>query len=188
MSCFNKNARLYAAIQIFIDILILLVCICSFIRAIYKPLRENLTVIGDSIAKTPHDRSHVDPSQLMLLETRALLLSYNTMLDELEQAKAENDKLEAQSHRLIANLSHDLKSPMTNLKGYAELLEQEQLSPEEEKLYISRIHSNISTLNSMVELLSEQVKFQYNDYPLQLERRDMNDFFAGGLRQLLHHI
>ena len=173
---FQQNARLYAAIQIFIDILILLVCICSFIRAIYKPLRENLTVIGDSIAKTPHDRSHVDPSQLMLLETRALLLSYNTMLDDLEQAKAENDKLEAQSHRLIANLSHDLKSPMTNLKGYAELLEQEQLSPEEEKLYISRIHSNISTLNSMVELLSEQVKFQYNDYPLQLERRDMNDF------------
>ena len=173
---FQQNARLYAAIQIFIDILILLVCICSFIRAIYKPLRENLTVIGDSIAKTPHDRSHVDPSQLMLLETRALLLSYNTMLDELEQAKAENDKLEAQSHRLIANLSHDLKSPMTNLKGYAELLEQEQLSAEEEKLYISRIHSNISTLNSMVELLSEQVKFQYNDYPLKLERRDMNDF------------
>ena len=173
---FQQNARLYAAIQIFIDILILLVCICSFIRAIYKPLRENLTVIGDSIAKTPHDRSHVDPSQLMLLETRALLLSYNTMLDELEQAKAENDKLEAQSHRLIANLSHYLKSPMTNLKGYAELLEQEQLSPEEEKLYISPIHSNISTLNSMVELLSEQVKFQYNDYPLQLERRDMNDF------------
>ena len=56
------------------------------------------------------------------------------MLDKLEQMKEENDKLEAQSHRLIANLSHDLKSPMTNLKGYAELLEQEQLPPEEEKL------------------------------------------------------
>lgn len=146
------------------------------LSASLQVLDENLTVIGDSIAKTPHDRSHVDPTQLTLQETQALLLSYNTMLDKLEQMKAENDKLEAQSHRLIANLSHDLKSPMTNLKGYAELLEQEQLSAEEEKLYISRIHSNISTLNSMVELLSEQVKFQYNDYPLKLERRDMNDF------------
>ncbi len=75
---FQQNARLYAAIKIFIGIIILLACICSFIRAIYKPLRENLTVIGDSIAKTPHDRSHVDPTQLTLQETQALLLSYNT--------------------------------------------------------------------------------------------------------------
>lgn len=173
---FQQNARFYAALKILVSAAIILICMLSFIHAIYKPLQENLTVIGDSIAKTPHDHSHVDPSQLTLQETQALLLSYNTMLDKLEQMKAENDKLEAQGHRLIANLSHDFKSPMTSLKGYAELLEQEQLPPEEEKLYISHIHSNISTLNSMVELLSEQVKYQYNDYPLQLEHRDMNDF------------
>ncbi len=173
---FQQNAHFYATLKIFLGSVILILCIISFIRTVYKPLQENLTVIGDSIAKTPHDRSHVDPFQFTLQETQTLLLSYNNMLDKLEQMKEENDKLEAQSHRLIANLSHDLKSPMTNLKGYAELLEQEQLPPEEEKLYISRIHSNISTLNSMVELLSEQVKYQYNDYPLQLERRDMNDF------------
>ena len=167
---FQQNAHFYATLKIFLGSVILILCIISFIRTVYKPLQENLTVIGDSIAKTPHDRSHVDLSQFTLQETQTLLLSYNNMLDKLEQMKEENDKLEAQSHRLIANLSHDLKSPMTNLKGYAELLEQEQLPPEEEKLYISRIHSNISTLNSMVELLSEQVKYQYNDYPLQLER------------------
>lgn len=176
MKASQQNARFYATLEIIVSAIIILAYMLSFIHAIYKPLQENLTIIGDSIAKTPHDHSHVDPSQLTLQETQALLLSYNTMLDKLEQMKAENDKLETQGHRLIANLSHDFKSPMTSLKGYAELLEQEQLPPEEEKLYISHIHSNISTLNSMVELLSEQVKYQYNDYPLQLEHRDMNDF------------
>ena len=173
---FQQNAHFYATLKILLTLIIIILVIFSFIRTIYKPLHENLTVIDASIAKTPHDRSHVDPSQFTLQETQTLLLSYNNMLDKLAQMEEENHKLEAQSHRLIANLSHDLKSPMTNLKGYAELLEQEQLPPEEEKLYISCIHSNISTLNSMVELLSEQVKYQYNDYPLQLERRDMNDF------------
>lgn len=177
---FQQNARFYATLKILLIIIVVNIAIFSFTHSIYRPLQENLTVIGHSIAKTPHDRSHVDLAQLTLKETQALLSSYNTMLDKLEQMQAEKNNLEAQSHRLIANLSHDLKSPMTSLKGYAELLEQTQLSPEEEALYISRIHSNIATLNSMVELLAEQVNYQYHDYPLQLERQDMNDF----LRQI----
>ena len=84
--------------------------------------------------------------------------------------------MEAKSHRLIANLSHDLKSPMTGLRGYTELLEQDNLSAKEQKEYLSHIHSNVTTLNSMVELLGEQVKYQYDDYQLNLERNDMNSF------------
>lgn len=172
----QQNARVYATITHAISGLVLIVCILSFIRSIYKPLQKNLTIINDSIARTPHNPTPVDPAQVSLLETQTVLRTYNTMLQEIEQAKAEKERLKEQSQRLIANLSHDLKSPMTSLRGYTELLEQQWLSPEEQQLYLSRIHSNISALNSMVELLSEQVQYQYNDYPLQLERKDMNQF------------
>lgn len=173
---FQQNARFYAFLKLFLSGLLLLLFMILFIRSIYKPLQKNLDIINSSIAKTPHDATPVDVSQVSLRETRLLLNTYNTMLEKMAQSKREKDALEAQSHRLIANLSHDLKSPMTTIKGYAELLEQEELTAEAQQLYIDRIHSNVSALNSMVELLSEQVKYQYNDYPLHLENKDMNDF------------
>ena len=173
---FQQCARNYSLfLGITSSLIVILACI-SFIRSIYKPLQQNLNFINNSIAKTPYNSSHVDLSQVSLQETRLVLTTYNDMLDALEQIRQEKEHLKKQNHRLIANLSHDLKSPMTNLRGYAELLEQDVLSQEEYKQYLNHIHSNISSLNSMVELLSEQVKYQYNDYPLHLEYQDMNDF------------
>lgn len=172
----QQNAFNCALLSVIMSGLIILAVCISFIRSVYHPLQTNLRLISSSIAKTPHDPSRVDTSQLSLLETQSVLQVYNTMLDEMEQTKKEKDRLEEQSHRLISNLSHDLKSPMTNLRGYAELLAQEHLTPTEQTKYLNQIHSNILALNSMVELLSEQVKYQYNDYPLHLERKDMNDF------------
>ncbi|MGM9525721.1 MAG: sensor histidine kinase [Peptococcaceae bacterium] len=172
----HQSARLYAFSHLCVSGLIVILVCFSFVRSIYKPLQQNFSCISRNIAKTPHDTSRADPAQVSLQETQLVLHTYNTMLDEMEQMKKEREELEAQSHRLIANLSHDLKSPMTSLRGYAELLEQDDLAPEEQIRYLGYIHSNISTLNSMVELLSEQVKYQYNDYPLHLEHKDMNDF------------
>lgn len=156
-------------------IIILLACI-SFIRSIYKPLQNNLNHINQVIQKTPHDTSPADISQASFMETKLVLQTYNTMLNKMEEIQQQKEESENKSHRLIANLSHDLKSPMTSIRGYAELLEQENLTSAEQTHYLSHIHNNITALNSMVELLSEQVKYQYHDYHLQLEEKDMNAF------------
>jgi len=172
----RQTAQRYSWLMTLLSCTIVLLACVSFVRSIYKPLQENLNVISNSIAKIPHDTAPVDISHVPLQETRMVLSTYNTMLQEMERTKKEKADLQAQSHRLIANLSHDLKSPMTNLRGYVELLEQEHLTEKEQRIYLGHVHSNISALNSMVELLGEQVQYQHNDYPLHLERRDMNDF------------
>ncbi len=118
---FQQCARNYSLfLGITSSLIVILACI-SFIRSIYKPLQQNLNFINNSIAKTPYNSSHVDLSQVSLQETRLVLTTYNDMLDALEQIRQEKEHLKKQNHRLIANLSHDLKSPMTNLRGYAEL-------------------------------------------------------------------
>lgn len=98
------------------------------------------------------------------------------MLDELEQIRKEKDSILRQNKTLISNLSHDLKSPITTLKGYSELLIEEDLSPIQQKDYLMYINQRASDLSELISLLFEQVKFQHPDFSLNLEKEDMNSF------------
>lgn len=176
MISLEKIARLNATLQVLGSLFILIITIMFCARSIYKHIQKNLYLVSSSIAKTPHDVSRVDMSKASLVEIQVIIKEYNTMLDKMQQITQEKNQLEEERHRLISNLSHDLKSPMTTLKGYAEVLMDTELTLEEEKKYLGYIYHNVTALNSMVELLFEQVKFQYNDYTLRLEHKDMNSF------------
>ena len=147
-----------------------------FARSVYKPIKEGYLLIQNNISKTPLDHTHVDTRKVYLEETKEVLISYNNMLDEMDKARKEKQEALSQSNRLISNLSHDLKSPVTILKGYSDILMQEELSSEDEMKYFASINESANHLGELVNLLFEQVKFQYSDYSLDLTKVDLNEF------------
>ncbi len=173
---FEQLAKVYAVVLVVSSLIIMTVFLLLAVRAIYKPLHREMSMINESIAKIPYDPSPVEEAQFKLVEMRTSIGTYNAMVNEMETMRQEKEALVEQNYRLVSNLSHDLKSPMTTLKGYAELLQQEDLPPEEERRCLGYIASNVTALNTMVEMLFEHVRYQHNDYALQLERRDMNSF------------
>lgn len=157
-------------------IIVFLIIFYTFVRTIYKRIKNAFDLIEANISKTPHDKSKVDLSMIKLSESYSVLQSYNNMLDELEQIRKEKDSILNQNKTLISNLSHDLKSPITTLKGYSELLIEEDLSPIQQKDYLMYINQRASDLSELISLLFEQVKFQHPDFNLNLEKEDMNSF------------
>ena len=53
----------------------------------------------------------------------------------------------------ISNISHDIQSPLSNIKGYTNLLESDSLNPEEKSNYISIINGEISRLSTLTKQL-----------------------------------
>lgn len=127
LSKFNRLFRIYVITLIIGTFLIFLTAFLMFVRSIYRYIRKNFLFIQKNIEKTPYDKSRVDTSKINLLEAKNTIDCYNTMLDEMDSIKNEKDRLENQSRRLISNLSHDLKSPITTIKGYSEVLATEDL-------------------------------------------------------------
>lgn len=68
--------------------------------------------------------------------------------------KAERFKVD-----LIANVSHDLRTPLTSILGYSELLEQEDLSPKG-KAHLTRLREKSVYMNELVESLFELTKVE----------------------------
>lgn len=170
----NNFASVYYAVSIIGNLIILLVIFLLFVKRIYTPINTGFSLIQKNIMKTPYDKSKAALAEAKLVEVESVIEVYNNMIDELESVKLENDNIVNQSNRLIANLSHDLKSPITILKGYAELLVNEDLSKEQYNEYLYYINQGTTDLSNLVTLLFEQVKFQHATHIMNFENYDIN--------------
>jgi signal transduction histidine kinase len=81
-----------------------------------------------------------------------LIDAFNDMAEKLQ--KSENMKLQYEENRktLIANISHDLKTPITSIQGYIEyMLEGRAMSQENINKYLHTIYSNSVYINKLID-------------------------------------
>ena len=86
------------------------------------------------------------------------IISYQ-LLASLESIRLTEEKLRMERLSTIGNMAgeiiHDLKGPMTTIMGFAELLERDDCSPEEQKDYSHMISSEVEEMVEMVEEILE---------------------------------
>ncbi len=99
----------------------------------------------------------------------------NRLIDEinafLEEAAEENIGIERESRGLkdsLTGISHDIRTPLTSLSGYFQLLTREE-SPEERERYCTIIKARIDSLESMLEELFTYTKLQNSDYRIEMD-------------------
>lgn len=90
---------------------------------------------------------------------------FNALGDELKNVrigfeKAVSEEINSQNMKteLISNVSHDLKTPLTGIKNYAELLGQDNVSGQDKQVYLENLQHYIDRLNNLIEDLFEVSK------------------------------
>ncbi len=84
-----------------------------------------------------------------------------------EQMKSERMKVE-----LIANVSHDIKTPLTSIISYVEILKQEEGLPDYVKDYIKILDEKSQRLHQMVQDVFAVSKAASGELPMQMEELD----------------
>ncbi|MCH5272243.1 MAG: HAMP domain-containing histidine kinase [Lachnospiraceae bacterium] len=80
---------------------------------------------------------------------------------------------------LIGNISHDLKTPLTTIKGYAEgMMDGVADTPEKREKYLRTIRSKAEDMTRMVEELALYTRLDCKSYPYYFEKVRLRDFFA----------
>lgn len=88
--------------------------------------------------------------------------TFNEMADSITASIEEVKSVDDLRRQLIANVSHDLRTPLAILKGYAETLQEKAatITPEESARYLQVISSNSDKLTKLVEQLFEYSKLE----------------------------
>lgn len=102
-----------------------------------------------------------------------LLTAINALLDLREQEEGDYRRQERAIRQQIANISHDLRTPLTSILGYLQLLEGEGLTAEERREYLAIVQGRAKALQSMIVSFYDLSRLEGGEYPLSRERVDL---------------
>lgn len=107
-----------------------------------------------------------------------VLRSHGENLNSIAQGmqKAVQQQLKSERFRtdLITNVSHDIKTPLTSIVNYVDLLKKEDVQPEKAKEYIAVLGRQSARLKKLTEDLVEASKASSGTLPVHLEAVDVN--------------
>jgi len=95
-------------------------------------------------------------------EVGQLATSFNEMADRIQQNIEKIRRMEKSRRELIANVSHDLRTPLASLQGYVETLtlKSDKISEEKKQEYMNIVLQNADKLNQLVDELFELSKLE----------------------------
>lgn len=146
--------------------------LCAFLVArhvyIAGELRAIIRTAEDIRQGNLNRRFHVHTSHRLLQQLGGAL---NGLVDQFQRMTERTLYLEEARKRMIANMSHDLRTPLTSLLGYVEALQRDgNLTAEEAAQYLDIIAAKGRRMAELVEEFFELAKLEAEDEPIQLQR------------------
>ncbi len=130
-------------------------------------------VIKDIINRSSFRR--INPGTV-LKPVKRLSIDINSLLEVHEANRIKVQELEISQKRIISNISHDLRTPLTSLLGYLEMLQKDTSLTEEEKAeYLEIAILKGKSLYSFVQSFFELAKLEANDTQYELEKLDISN-------------
>jgi signal transduction histidine kinase len=150
-------------------------------KRVLKPV-ENLKKGVDEIMKGNYTVV-VDPYSHS--EVSSLIDDFNGMARKLYEDEKLQDEYEQNRKLLIANISHDLKTPITSIQGYIEAIkDQREIPPEKMEKYLAIIRNNSQYMNRLIDDLflfskldMQKLEFDFTDVDIRKYMGDLMEEF-----------
>ncbi len=118
-------------------------------------------------------------------EIGELYHNYEDMRLRLKESAEEKLEREQQNRELISNISHDLKTPITSIKGYVEgLMDGVANTPEKQERYIRTIYNKANDMNTLINELTLYSRIDNDKVPYNFHRINVADYFGDCVEEI----
>lgn len=103
--------------------------------------------------------------------------AFNQMADKLQKAQQDNRRLEEERNRMFMDISHDLKTPITTIQGYALALKEGMVEQEEKKQrYLQIIYDKSVRVTNLINNVFDLAKLENTTRQFQIHKHDIAEF------------
>lgn len=172
----NRRLMRYMVIAMGIILVLTSAIITGWLnRDVYRPLQE-LSIAMQHISVGDFDyhmnRGRGDEIGMLFDNYEQMRLQ----LKESEEEKAQNEK---KSKELVSNISHDLKTPITSIKGYVEgIMDGVANTPEKMDKYIKTIYNKANDMDKLINELTIYSGIDSNKIPYHFNILNVSDYFS----------
>lgn len=151
-------------------------------RFVFQKIRQPLEILADGVNEIRDGNLNYRIDYTRKDEFRPVCEAFNEMAGRLKESVWAVQKQEMNRKELLAGISHDLRSPLTSIKAYAEgLLDGVAATEEARHRYAAMIRTKAGDIDHMVSRLFLFSKMDLGDYPNYPEdldpREELESFF-----------
>lgn len=174
----SKKLLLDMTIAIIIIMIFTSIMLTQWIqKGVLNPVKE-LNVAMQRIAEGNLEYQLFVPSNCDN-EISELYTNYEDMRLRLKESTDEKIEQEKQNRELISNISHDLKTPITAIKGYVEgIMDGVADTPEKKDKYIKTIYNKANDMDRLINELTVYSKIDNNRIPYHFHRINVSEYFG----------
>lgn len=136
---------------------------------------------GEKIAEG--DFGYEIDSHIMFGDFKLIGENLSNIKKDMMLAVEEKVKNQEARNELITNISHDLKTPLTSIVNYVNLLQRGNLAPEKEEEYLEIIRKHANKLDTLLKGVIELSKIATGDVPVNLTAIDILMFTEQSLSE-----
>jgi signal transduction histidine kinase len=175
-------------------IIIILIIISIIFIVLYFSLRRNVSGVANRLNSINSTKTN---SKILISSTdkliKSLALAINTGLDEKHETETEYKRMDLELRQAIANISHDLRTPLTSIMGYMQLIEDDSLPEAERKQYINIVKNRSKSLQLLISGFYDLSRLEAKEYKFELKSLNLyniicditasyyNDFLNSGI-------
>lgn len=179
--------RLKSLVIQFVISFILTIFLTAFIIVywMYKSLLNPLNTLRIATNKIKDGNLNFSIQTDAKDEIGMLCEDFEEMRKKLKESIEERIQSEEDMRELISNISHDLKTPLTAIKGYAEgIMDGVADTPEKVDKYLRTISTKAGDMTTLVEELSIYSKIDCNNVPYTFVNINLDNFFNDCIEEL----
>jgi signal transduction histidine kinase len=158
-------------------IIFLLIGIILFLYRMQKGHKQNIRYTYE---KLQHIVDNQTGENLLIFtddkELQKLLVAINRLLDAKQKTNADHAKVEMSMRKMLSNISHDLKTPLTVILGYAEMLHNDKHMDEEEpNILLEKIHVKTLDVMKLINKFFDLAKLESGDTEIERMKVNINE-------------
>ncbi|MHC1685132.1 MAG: sensor histidine kinase [Clostridiaceae bacterium] len=107
---------------------------------------------------------------------KSLIVNLNRLIDEFQRIVSLNKQYEEDRKKMISNISHDFRTPLTSMLGYIEMLKDDKnLSEDNRVKYLEVVSSKGETLRSLIEDFFNLAKIDSKDITIDSKKINITE-------------
>lgn len=158
-------------------VIAILICIILYQYFSQKARNENLIYIKGKLKKILNENN--EERVLVVTDDKVLkdlLLEINKLLENNQKILAEYRKKEDSMRKMLSNISHDLKTPLTVVLGYIETINLDKdMHSDEKEVLLEKVHDKTIEVIDLINKFFDLAKLESGDKDISLTRININE-------------
>lgn len=178
----RRSGNIGVRIDILTDIafaVAVIVIVMFFAIALAKKIKRPINVLNDALKSIAAGKHEAISDFHGSREFEEAIDTYNNMEQKLLESEEKNKKAEEDKRRMIADISHDLKTPITVIQGYLDAMKDGLIPEDQWKKYIDIMIDKTDRMSELIFAFTDYSRLDHPEFRYDRVRVNLTEYLRG---------